>query len=194
MNKHKWICLASTMIAILLGGCAGNISGDTSHAAAADLTSAGCPARLEVQVDAPRILTDGEVLQSPPGQPPDEAAATLNQLAAHLTLARGGKPVTLSGTLIDADACAYETTRAPTGDSAYRIELPKTPKGLSLRIAELVNGKDQLFIEVPTTNVSPTEIVIDPSATASISAVDEEESIGFSVPIGTVKVTAKIVH
>jgi hypothetical protein len=202
MSYGKIVVGLPTIVSVFVAGCAGGAaSSEATPGAEQDLTSAQCPAKIEVQLDTPRISTDDEILhklESPSqGESPTEAAEQLKEIAPHLKLAREDEPVTLSGSLMQ--ACSYKTTRSPSGENAYGMHFSKSSGGsFSLRIEQLMDNPNQLFINVPLTNVSPTAIVADPSATGFISAEDtsndHDGSGGFSVFIGTVKVTVKIVH
>jgi hypothetical protein len=200
MNHGKIIVGLYAIVSAFVVGCAGGAGSDDAPASSyADLSSAQCPAKIEVKLDALKVSSDDEIkskLESQQGETPGDAAESLSEIAPHLKLAKADKPVTLSGTLMQ--ACSYKTTRSPAGDNAYSMHFSKTSSGFSLRIEQLMDDPNQLFINVPITSVSPTALVMDSSATGFVSAEDtsngHDGSDGFSVFIGTVKVTGKIVN
>jgi hypothetical protein len=201
MNHGKIVAVLTTIVALSVGGCAAEPAADGAPSSSeAALSSAQCPAKIEVKLEIPKIESDAQLLakfQSPSqGETADEAAETLREIAPHLELARADESVTLSGVLMQ--ACAYKTTRSPAGDNAYSMHFSKSSSGFSLRIEQLMDDPNQLFINVPITNVSPTALVVEPSVTGFISAEDtstgHDGSDGFSYFIGTVKVTAKILN
>jgi hypothetical protein len=198
MIHAKRVLVFSAVIGMVIGGCAGRTPSDDAAGTEADLSSSQCPAKIEVQLEAPKISSDDELIQKfeseKPPQTDKEAESSLKMIAPFLTVARADKPVTLSGALMQ--ACAYKTTRTPAGDNAYSMHFSKTASGFSLRIQQLMGGNHQLFINVPITSVSPTSLVADPSTVGFVSAEDtsnsHDGSDGFSISIGTVNVTAKI--
>jgi hypothetical protein len=198
MIHGKHVIAFCVILGAFVGGCAGKTSSESLPSTEADLSSSACPAKIEVQIETPSISSDDQIKQKLESQSEtgDEITSTMKEIAPHLKLARADKAVTLSGTLMQ--ACFYKTTRTPAGDNAYSVHFAKSNSGFSLRIEQLMGDPNELFINVPITSVSPTSLVMDSSATGFINAEDttndQDGSGGFSVFIGTVKVTAKIVH
>ena len=204
MNVRKIALGLGPLLLVLIAGCAGKTVDENPAGTEADLSSSACPAKIEVKLDVPQIQSDDQIkqkLMSPSqGESEQEAADQMKEIAPHLKLARADKAVTLSGTLMQ--ACNYKTTRTPAGDNAYSMHFSKSAGGsFSLRIEQFMdgdNGQDQLFINVPIDSVSPTSVSAAPGTTGFISAENtnngHDGSDGFSVFIGTVKVTAKIAN
>jgi hypothetical protein len=200
MTSRTIMLAVSALVATVLVGCGGKTSSDDQPGAEQDLSSSQCPAKIEVELEAPSTMSDDQLThrfetQTPP-ETAAEAADTLKMIAPHLKLARGDKAVKLSGELMQ--ACSYKTTRTPAGDNAYGMHFSKSASGFSLRIEQLMANEDELFINVPVTNVSPTALALDPQNTGFISAENtsrgHDGSDGFAFFIGTVKVTAKIAN
>jgi hypothetical protein len=203
MNLGK-IGFGLASLLALVAGCAGKtVSDDPAETAGADLSSSVCPPKIEVKLDAADIESDAQIkakLMSPSqGMSEQEASEQMTEIADHLKLARADKAVTLTGTL--QQACFYKTTRSPAGDNQYSMHFAKTSSGFSLRVEQLMdghNGQDELFINAAVNSVSATSLDATPGTTGFISAEDidrgHDGSDGFSVFIGTTKVTAKLAN
>jgi hypothetical protein len=209
MTKVAALVLSVSVCALV--GCTAPTSNDedpTGAAAEEELKSADCPAKVEVTLAKPTVMSNDKLVAAWTkdfdvgfGDPKKDAEEQLTTLTPHLSKARSETAVTLEGTL--GKACSYATVNAKTGKAnGYRLWFAKTggPKGeLQLRITRDLGGPDTLFFNTPVKTLSPTALRLDTTKDARVFAqrnIPEfhGEPGGPNAFIGFADVTAKLTH
>jgi hypothetical protein len=186
------------LFAFLAVGCTAVAAEDGAGTEASALRSAQCPAKIKVEIGAPRLKSDAQIKANIREQgmatDPAEVDAEFAMLAPWLAAARAEPDQTLTGT--KEEGCSY---RLRDGSGTQRLygwfaESRGRHPVASLRMtADIADGDPEhgLFFSVPLASVSPTAVPPDPSRKGYLSAQDttgshSERPAGFSYLIGSV--------
>jgi hypothetical protein len=210
MTKMLAISTLLSFSLCALVGCATPESDDGASSGVEELRSADCPAKVEISLAKPKIMSDAKLLETWTKSFEDEgseqtakkdAEEQLTTLASHLEAARGQDAVTLQGTV--AQACFYKTVDAKTGKpNGYTVWFAKTggTQGqLQLRISRDLGDPNTLFFKAPVKTLSPTALELEPGKDATAFAQHNipefhGEPGGPNAFIGFADVSAKSSH